>query len=50
MFFVSLCVVQTVSLQLHVSCAGEIDPSFTADEETFFTHCYENGYDLTHDA
>ena len=49
-FFVSLCVMQTVSLQLHVSCAGETDPSFTADEETLFTHRYENGYDLTHDA
>ena len=50
MFFVSLCVIQTISLQLHVSCAGEIDPSFTADKETLFAHSYENGYELTHDS
>ena len=36
MFCVSLCGVQAVSLQLHVSCAGKIDLPFTADEETLF--------------
>ena len=32
------------------TCTGETDLSFTADEETLFARCYENGYNLNHDA